>query len=931
MKKNYLKIFAFIFFLAANDYYMAQCASVQTGGSSSNMFTLIRNGTSSIAANKALNSIVFIHRNDAGLFGGNSGNLRFDYSANGGTSWTTNQGVLNNLNTNLARYPNIAIYNPVANTNTANAYLSYMAPTIDATLSTWNGEVTGVSQFNATGTTETYNQNGIGTTWQANSLVNGAPGVFWAIDPLGTTGFNIYRGVWNSLTSDISWSINYVCTPTFSYFPLLTEVDYNIAFDPTGMIGYFCFASHVSGGPSQTALYPTLYKTTNGGSSWTGPITVDLTQFSCITSNTVSPNVPSMNVGSDLVVDANGNPHILTTLGNATNYVFNYGLWHHMYDITLKSGLWVAYDLGNVNGAPNIFGTSPNIATQWQAPQAARSADGSKVFFTWTDNTGYTLGAVNSSPDLIGKAYNVTNDTWTQTKNFTSCNVTTAGKILFPHIAPEVLEPTTSSYKVAAVYGEPSVTNDMLVAATFKFLDNITFAASEFTATVPPATVTIQQAPLVVICPNASVNINITGGAGQAIWNTGATTTSLSVTSGTATSYSVVAQVGCNVGTATIAVTNLTVNPTIPSTGICPGSAANFLVTGNALGYTWTPGNATGTNVTLNPTASTITLTSLGSSSCLSTQTLSINILPPPTITIAGNSTICASTVLSLTASGAQTYVWDNNTTSATFTDTPLINMNYTVIGTAANTCTNTQTFSVVVKPSPTITAASNPTAICIGQTVALTSSGAISYSWNAVASSNNITETPTSSSVYTVTGAGVNLCETSKTVSVIVYALPNLTITPAKNLFCKGEKIKLTASGASSYTWVSPGIISSTLQVSPLNNTTYTVLGTSTENCENTQTFALVVSPCTGIGEFEKNNLQLSIYPNPNSGSFNVKSEINLHLTLVNEIGQVVSVFSLDENNSHEFTIKELSAGLYFVMGEKDGTPIHQKIVVTR
>ncbi len=101
------KIFTKFLFLAVCVFLQtvakAQCGSGVAGGSASNMFTQIRNGTNPVVADKNLNTIAFIHRNNATAFGGSSGNLRYDISVNGGTSWTNDQGVLNPLNSNLAR------------------------------------------------------------------------------------------------------------------------------------------------------------------------------------------------------------------------------------------------------------------------------------------------------------------------------------------------------------------------------------------------------------------------------------------------------------------------------------------------------------------------------------------------------------------------------------------------------------------------------------------------------------------------------------------------------------------------------------------------------------------------------------------------------------------------------------------------------------
>ncbi|MBL7932073.1 MAG: T9SS type A sorting domain-containing protein [Bacteroidia bacterium] len=934
MKKNYILFLAIILALLLQSKLFSQCGAITPLGSASNMFTLIRNSTSSIAANKALNTIVMIHRNDATAFGGNSGHLRCDISTNGGANWSLNQGVMNPICNNPARYPNVAIYNPANNTNTASAYFSYMAPTISTVTAGWaNIIATGVTQSNgSSGATETYNQNGIGgTQYQPSSLVTGSTGVLWAIDWVSTgNGFSIYKGVWNSGLSDVVWNVNYSVTPAYNYLANAVDGDMNVAFDPTGTIGYFCFAAHLTTGPSDPTIYPVLYKTTDGGASWTGPIIVDITKFSCITTNTASGYYPSITPGSDLVVDASGNPHIITTLGNSSSYVFNYSLWHHMYDITLKNGLWVAYDLGNANCGPY---TPAAGATQWLSPQAGRTADGTKVFFTWADNSSASVGSSNSSPDLFGKALNVTTGSWTPTKNFTSCNPNATGKIFWSHIAAEVLEPNSTTFLVPTMYGEMSG-GDPNNAATFKYLDNVTFATSEFTITPPPATVTISPPGPLLVCQNGSLTLSVSNTA-QAVWSNSATTTSITISSGTVSTYSVIAQVGCNVGTASVAVTNMTVNASAVTPSVCPGNMANFMSVGNALGYTWTPGSVTGTNVSLGPlSTNVVTLTALGSGSCTSEYTVPINILPVPTLTIAGNNTICAGSTLSQTVSGASTYLWSDNSTSATFTDIPTSNTTYTVTGTAANTCTNTQTVSVYIKPTPTINIASTSTVACVGETIGVLATGASSFQWAGGPATGAYTITAGTTSAYTVTGTGTNQCQTDKVLNLTIYAIPNLTITAARPKFCKGEKIKITASGASTYTWSGPASfpsqVNSTVQVNPTVTTTYTIIGKSTDGCRDTIAYALVVDACAGIDNFGTQSSSVSIYPNPAKDEFTVKSEFEMKLTIFNELGQFVKTVSLTEENSYQVEVKDLEQGIYFINGQNSEGAVRQKVIIT-
>jgi hypothetical protein len=119
-------------------------------------------------------------------------------------------------------------------------------------------------------------------------------------------------------------------------------------------------------------------------------------------------------------------------------------------------------------------------------------------------------------------------------------------------------------------------------------------------------------------------------------------------------------------------------------------------------------------------------------------------------------------------------------------------------------------------------------------------------------------------------------------------------------------------------------------VQVNPIANTTYTVIGNSPESCQNTQTFALVVSPCTNIGVNTAENLDLLIYPNPSNGSFTVKSETDIQLQLINELGQLISTLSLDETNNHEYSVREIVPGIYFLLGSKENSAIQKKIVIT-
>jgi PKD repeat protein len=502
------------------------CPTNDAVGSASNAFTNILTEANPIAVNNDINTIIFAHRNNAGALGGHSGQLRYDISTDGGGTWSNNQGVLNPLSvngTNAARYPSVAIYNPAGNTVAANAYLAYYAPTVAAT---FNGTVSGVRRLNGAGNTETYNQPTATQTLIPRSMVKGAPGVFWAIDNVynGTAviGYRVLKGTWNGST-DVVWAVNTTINPTFNigFDGTVKTSDYAIAFDPTGNTGWICMLTHVTPGPTAFALYPTFYKTTNGGTSWSGPITVDLSQFPCISANILTGNTATTAFDLDLTVDVHGNPHAFTTVANGDNaYAVFFGSWHAMVDITMADGVWNPMIVRNVYRGRGTWGTAPNTVSLDMEPQIARTADGTKIFYTWADaDSLVVLATANQSPNLYAKAYDVVQRKWTNSYNMTACNVTWNGRIIFGKMAENVLS-NTGNYKLPVVFSEFG-SNDPINACNFHYLDSIWFSPSDFVNNQCTASVNIAAQDTMIICSPMVLD----AGPGQFYaWNTGATT-----------------------------------------------------------------------------------------------------------------------------------------------------------------------------------------------------------------------------------------------------------------------------------------------------------------------------------------------------------------------------------------------------------------------
>lgn len=123
---------------------------------------------------------------------------------------------------------------------------------------------------------------------------------------------------------------------------------------------------------------------------------------------------------------------------------------------------------------------------------------------------------------------------------------------------------------------------------------------------------------------------------------------------------------------------------------ICAGGSVTLGSTG-ATSYTWTPSVTNATPFT--PTASA-SYTYAGSNSvttCSNTAVANVTVNPNPTVTAVSNQTnvICVGQSATLTASGANTYVWNTTATTAVIAISPTVTTAYTVTGTDANGCQN--------------------------------------------------------------------------------------------------------------------------------------------------------------------------------------------------------------------------------------------------
>ncbi|MEZ4722018.1 MAG: PKD domain-containing protein, partial [Flavobacteriales bacterium] len=236
---------------------------------------------------------------------------------------------------------------------------------------------------------------------------------------------------------------------------------------------------------------------------------------------------------------------------------------------------------------------------------------------------------------------------------------------------------------------------------------------------------------------------------------------------------------------------------------------------------------------------------------------------PLPVITlIAASDTICADDSISIVASGAAAYAWSpgtglNDSTIASVLASPPITTTYTVVGTSAFGCLDSNTIDIEVKPLPVLVLNLTSDTICLEDTVQLTASGALSYLWVPQPMGSNMTGasinvSPTQFTTYEVFATAANGCVDSAEIDVTVDTLPAVYILPEDTAFCIYETAQLSVFGASTYVW-SPSLTlsastGSSVMAFPTDTTTYEVVGTDLNGCVGRDTILVTIYPLPNV-----------------------------------------------------------------------------------
>ncbi len=410
-------------------------------GQSGNAWGFSYNRTTFLWADNDINSVSFIHRmvNPPG-----TGYLAYDLSTDRGETWSVNNQVYDPTAQDAynARYPQGMIYNPVGNTNPEEAYFTYFAPTLDASNpsggGTWGGYAWG-SQRLADGAVPTqtnlpsdddffqylpsgYTLTQLGDAWIVDEENSGESGDY------EYTGYLIVgHGIWNDNIEDFEY--------TFDHLDLEIDDDsgindVKIAFAPDGMTGWICALTYTEDVSPYTWYHPVLFKTVDGGQTWTeDPIDVELGGSDGLEeivnfisdddlADFYSPDpVPDrdeipyfMGYHCDMAVDAWGNPHIMGVVAICDmvemewwNYEGVFALFH-IYSQN-QGETWDSHLIDYpVTMDAEFTSSTGSTMKMYNRPQVATTDDGAIVFFSFLD-TRFNDLTDNTYPDIYFQDY----------------------------------------------------------------------------------------------------------------------------------------------------------------------------------------------------------------------------------------------------------------------------------------------------------------------------------------------------------------------------------------------------------------------------------------------------------------------------------------------------------------------------------------------
>ena len=394
----------------------------------------------------------------------------------------------------------------------------------------------------------------------------------------------------------------------------------------------------------------------------------------------------------------------------------------------------------------------------------------------------------------------------------------------------------------------PSITVNPTSTITYSVVASnscSTTATDDITVTVNSG-VNLNAGNDITICLGDSITL-LANSLGDFLWNTGETTSNITVSPTTTTTYTVISTLGsCSVSDEVVVTVEAIPSVTLGDDITLCSEEESITLTAEGVGsFLWSTGETT-PSITVNPT-STITYSVVASNSCSTTATDDITVTVNPGVNLdAGNDiTICFGDNVTLSANSSGDFLWSTGETTANITVSPITTTTYMVTS-SLGSCSVSDEVVVTVEAVPSVALGDDIT-LCSGEeSVTLTAVGVGNFLWSTGETTSSIIVYPTSTTTYTVTA---NSCNTSVSDEIIVNVTEEIVLDAGEDiLFCPGESVTLTAEGIGNFLW-STGETTASITVNPSVTTTYIVTSTVGSCSVSDQVTAMITaSPSVNI-----------------------------------------------------------------------------------
>jgi gliding motility-associated-like protein len=239
----------------------------------------------------------------------------------------------------------------------------------------------------------------------------------------------------------------------------------------------------------------------------------------------------------------------------------------------------------------------------------------------------------------------------------------------------------------------------------------------------------------------------------------------------------------------------------------------------------------------------------------ISSDSMDVNLIDIPILFAMPEDTVCELDTLLLTATGTVNYYWypeSELVIPAEGDANAIIDHSgwFYVAGLPGALCPPSDSVYITALELPEVTAITDDSSLCFGDTVHLFSTGGINHHWSPEAlvfdpDSANTGALTLFSGIFIVTGTDTNQCKNSDTVSVMLHQNPTITL-DAIGQICIGDTAIITATGGIQYIWSPNSFMipdtGSVVSVFPNMNTTYLLEITDSNGCKSDTSFDLSV-----------------------------------------------------------------------------------------